>query len=142
VIPVSDTDVTNPTERKRLGKQGQMVLDAFLTHGVLLTSDLKDMRIDYSARIAECRNVGWDIECYHRDKETGQNYYRLNNPDEPALKPFTVPARIWGGGMNQEVYLDVYAASWTHAKNLVRYRTVNVRAIEDLHENNETEEDE
>lgn len=125
-IPVSDSQVTDDAEIARLSAQSQTIIRAFLQHGTLLTDDLQRISRQYSARIADCRRMGWDIECYERDHTTGVCKYRLNSP-VPLLRGFTIPVAVHVYGQpRQIVNVQVMAANKEQAIQAARFNAAVV----------------
>ena len=130
MIPVSDSQVTHPSDLKRLSAQSQAIVER-LMWGPMNTVQLAEIAKQYSARIADARKVGWNIEQYNYDAETGIAWYRLIG-DEPVLRHFTIPVvvRVHGQAPMRFDY-PVLAASEKQARQAARFNAATVTVESD-----------
>lgn len=77
-------------ERARWASQTERVL-ARLAQGPASNAELAAISLKYTSRISDARALGYVIEAYHHNRETGQCWYRLVTPETPRVRTETVP---------------------------------------------------
>jgi hypothetical protein len=66
------------TERPRLAKQAEAILDLFRRQGGRATNtEMAAVALKYSSRISDLRSAGYVITCVSRDRKTGLCVYKL-----------------------------------------------------------------
>lgn len=117
-------------ETIRLAKQERKVLDLLRGGQLVSNSELARISLKYFTKISNLRGKGYEIELVAEDRETGEAWYRLQNP-LPRLRTFRVLVEIRIPGDDPvRRHLDIPAISATSAKYRA-WRAVKVMRVGD-----------
>lgn len=133
-LPASQKDVLpvvtfshSPTENARLSKQARDIL-AHLKRGPVSNTQLAELSKKYSSRIADLRDVGYEIECYDQNHTTGVSWYRLLSA-KPILHQYIVACEVRVPSMPKMlVKVKVEAANSDRAQVLAVSRAAQITA--------------